>query len=199
MIDAERQIFNQGLGRREYALLDARAARRAEAWHEWEADRLGAVVERGDDVFEVGGAVSALTGALAARAGWVFVAATDAAELDALRTALDPVRPHNVTLGPLSRIRDWCRQAEVVFAADWSPRSDDPDAELASLAEIAERALVVTGWRSALGEYDDTASGVELALAFARRCGLEARLVSTPVDDDRLRSVVTITTTAGHR
>ena len=67
-----------------------------------------------------------------------------------------------------------------------------PSPSLARLLEIAERALVVTGWRSVSGDRLDGDAGAEAALAFARQHALEVRSVSTPVDDDRARTVVII-------
>jgi hypothetical protein len=85
----------------------------------------------------------------------------------------------------------------VIVAADWMPASSDPDAELRSLVGMAERAVVVTGWRPVLPGKDGMDEGIEHALAFAREHGLETQILSTPVDDDRLRTVVTIATATG--
>jgi hypothetical protein len=174
---------------------DVRADRLATDWHAWEAGQVVAAIEPGDSVFEVGAPASALTGALAGRAGWVFAAATDDDGLSALRTALDPVHPPNLTYGPSHILRDWCPSAEVVVAGDWVPQTSDRDAELSSLLVLAERRLIVTGWRSEVSTQagDPADLGVELALAFARRRGLETRIRATPVEQGRQRAVVIIT------
>ncbi len=192
MIEVERQPHDPSPGVGAYGLLDARIARRAEAWHAWEVARVAAVVQPGDTVLELGEAAAALAGALAERAGWVFAAATEESALGAQRAAFDSVRPHNLTLGPLGTLSAWCGRADVVVAADWLPRTDDPDAEFGRLVEMAARALIVTGWRTLVRSGSDSAPGVEQALAFARRHRLGTRSLATPVDDGRQRTILII-------
>jgi hypothetical protein len=174
-------------------LLERRAGTRAADWYDREARQVAATVEPGDEVFEVGAAVAGLTAALAARAGWVFAAARDEVELSALRRALDPVCPRNVTFGPSHTIRSWCPRPAVVVAGDWSPQTDDPDAELSDLLGLAGRTLVVTSWRPAGDRHvGGSIGGADRALEVARRHGLEVRSFSTPVGCTRLRTVVAV-------
>jgi hypothetical protein len=167
----------------------------AEEWREWEAARITAALRPDDTVIVIGPGASALLGTLTAAAGWVFAEAADDRELMALRATLDPVRPANLTVGLPETMRAWCPGADVVLLADWYPESAPSHTDLDAWAGRAERSLTVTGWRTLSRNNDDPAlpgNGVDRAIQHAQDRILEARIISTPVGDDRLRTVVVI-------
>lgn len=166
---------------------------RFEGWHAWEAAVVSGAVRPEDTVFGCGPLIPDTISSLTAHAGWMFASAADEAHLAALRSMFETVQPENLTFGSHSVLTEWCPGADVVVAADWTPASDDPDAELSSLLAVAARALIVTGWRSRRSvRSDDPTYSMEQVLSFAHRRGLEAHVVGAPADDERQRTVVTV-------